>query len=179
MKDGNKNRLRSQDIHKIVDVFNHQTQLDRYSRMVPLEEIEKNDYNLNIPRYIDASEPEDIHDLSAHLSGGIPNGDLDALEAYWRVFPKMRADLFAPEREGYSKLIIDNCQLIIKGHSEFEAFAERTLALYTGWYEAHVAELKGIGVGDKPKVLIAMLSEDLLHRFAEADLLDRTISTRF
>jgi type I restriction enzyme M protein len=102
MKDGNKNRLRSQDIHKIVDVFNHQTKLDRYSRLVPLEEIEKNDYNLNIPRYIDASEPEDIHDLAAHLSGGIPNGDLDALEAYWQVFPQMRADLFAPEREGYS-----------------------------------------------------------------------------
>jgi type I restriction enzyme M protein len=108
MKDGNKNRLRSQDIHKIVDVFNHQTKLDRYSRLVPLAEIEKNDYNLNIPRYIDASEPEDLHDLAAHLSGGIPNGDLDALGAYWQVFPKLRADLFAPEREGYSKLIIVN-----------------------------------------------------------------------
>jgi type I restriction enzyme M protein len=143
MKDGNKNRLRSQDIHKIVDVFNHQTALDRYSRLVPLEEIEKNDYNLNIPRYIDASEPEDIHDLAAHLSGGIPNGDLDALAAYWQVFPQMRADLFAPEREGYSKLIIDNCQLIIKSHPEFEAFASRTLTLYTDWYAAHADTLKG------------------------------------
>jgi type I restriction enzyme M protein len=173
MKDGNKNRLRSQDIHKIVDVFNHQTKLDRYSRLVPLAEIEKNDYNLNIPRYIDASEPEDIHDLAAHLSGGIPNGDLDALEAYWQVFPQMRADLFAPEREGYSKLIINNCQLIIKSHPEFEAFADRTLALYTDWYAAHADTLKGIGPEVKPKALIATLSEDLLHRFTEADLLDR------
>ena len=113
MKDGNKNRLRSQDIHKIVDVFNHQTTLDRYSRMVPFSEIEKNDYNLNIPRYIDASEQEDLHDLSAHLNGGIPNGDLDALEAYWHVFPGMRQDLFAADREGYSQLIINNCQLIM------------------------------------------------------------------
>ena len=173
MKDGNKNRLRSQDIHKIVDVFNHQTKLDRYSRLVPLAEIEKNDYNLNIPRYIDASEPEDLHDLAAHLSGGIPNGDLDALGAYWQVFPKLRADLFAPEREGYSKLIIDNCQLIIKSHSEFTAFAERSLALYTAWDEAHREVLMSVAIGDKPKALIATLSEDLLHRFTEADLLDR------
>ncbi|WP_008317601.1 type I restriction-modification system subunit M [Leptolyngbya sp. PCC 6406] len=173
MKDGNKNRLRSQDIHKIVDVFNHQSELGRYSRLVPLAEIEKNDYNLNIPRYIDASEPEDLHDLAAHLRGGIPNGDLDALGAYWRVFPKLRADLFAPEREGYSQLIIDNCQLIIKSHPEFTAFAERSLALYTAWYEAHREALMGIAIGDKPKALITTLSEDLLHRFTEADLLDR------
>ena len=176
MKDGNKNRLRSQDIHKIVDVFNHQTELDRYSRMVPLEEIEKNDYNLNIPRYIDASEPEDIHDLMAHLSGGIPNGDLDVLEAYWQVFPQVRNALFAPgERPGYSQSLVEASQVkaTILNHSEFEAFAERTLALYTGWYGAHGAALKGINVGDKPKALIATLSEDLLHRFAEADLLDR------
>ena len=82
MKDGAKNRLRSQDIHKIVDVFNKQTEIERYSRMVPLAEIAdpKNDYNLNIPRYIDSSEPEDIQDLHAHLHGGIPERDLDALE---------------------------------------------------------------------------------------------------
>ena len=81
LKDGNKNRLRSQDIHKIVDVFNKQTELPRYSRMVPVAEIASpaNDYNLNIPRYIDSSELEDPQDLDAHLNGGIPNRDLDAL----------------------------------------------------------------------------------------------------
>ena len=81
LKDGNKNRLRAQDIHKIVDVFNHQIELPRYSRMVPVAEIASpaNDYNLNIPRYIDSSEPEDLHDLDAHLNGGIPNRDIDAL----------------------------------------------------------------------------------------------------
>ncbi|MEM6839948.1 MAG: type I restriction-modification system subunit M [Cyanobacteria bacterium P01_C01_bin.120] len=176
MKDGNKNRLRSQDIHKIVDVFNHQTALDRYSRMVPFAEIEKNDYNLNIPRYIDASEPEDIHDLAAHLSGGIPNGDLDALEAYWQVFPQVRNALFAPgDRPGYSQSLVDAGQVkaTILKHPEFEAFADRTLALYTDWYKAHAATLKSIDPGVKPKQLIATLSEDLLHRFTEADLLDR------
>ena len=81
LKDGNKNRLRAQDIHQIVDVFNRQRELPRYARMVPLAEIADpaNDYNLNIPRYIDSSEPEDLHDLDAHLNGGIPDRDIDAL----------------------------------------------------------------------------------------------------
>ena len=96
MKDGPKNRLRNQDIHKIVDVFTKQTEIARYSRMVPAAEIAdpKNDYNLNIPRYIDSSEPEDIQDLHAHLNGGIPNRDLDALAEYWDAFPQLRAQFF-------------------------------------------------------------------------------------
>ena len=96
LKDGNKNRLRAQDIHKIVSVFNAQTELPRYSRMVPISEIADlaNAYNLNIPRYIDASEPEDLHDLGAHLNGGIPDRDIDALDNYWQVFPTLRDTLF-------------------------------------------------------------------------------------
>jgi type I restriction enzyme M protein len=95
-KDGNKNRLRAQDIHKIVDVFTRQIELPRYSRMVPVNEIADpaNDYNLNIPRYIDSSEPEDLHDLEAHLRGGIPNRDIDDLSEYWDVFPTLRKALF-------------------------------------------------------------------------------------
>src|SRR5439155_12896808 len=102
MKDGNKNRLRSQDLHKIVDVFTKQLELPRYARMVSFAEIEANDYNLNIPRYIDSSEPEDLHDLNAHLNGGIPNSDIDALDRYWQVFPTLRPVLFkAGDRCGY------------------------------------------------------------------------------
>jgi len=80
-KDGNKNRLRAQDIHKIVDTFNRQLEIPKYSRLVPLAEIEANDHNLNLPRYIDSSEPEDLQDIEAHLKGGIPNRDLDGLAA--------------------------------------------------------------------------------------------------
>jgi type I restriction enzyme M protein len=176
MKDGNKNRLRSQDIHKIVDVFNHQIELPRYSRMVPFEEIEKNDYNLNIPRYIDSSEPEDLHDLNAHLNGGIPNADIDALHAYWQVFPNLRQTLFAPSgRSGYSKGLVATSQVkaTILNHPEFSDFADRSLLLYTDWRKDHDDRLKGIAISDKPKALIATLSEDLLSRFAEAELLSR------
>jgi type I restriction enzyme M protein len=98
IKDGNKNRLRAQDIHRIVDVFTKQIEVPRYSRMVPVSEIASpaNDYNLNIPRYIDSSDPEDLHDLDAHLNGGIPDRDIAALQPYWDVFPSLRNELFQP-----------------------------------------------------------------------------------
>src|SRR5467141_2419167 len=82
IKDGNKNRLRAQDIHRIVDTFTRQVEVPRYARMVPLSEIAdpKNDFNLNLPRYIDSTEPEDVQDIDAHLRGGIPDRDLNALE---------------------------------------------------------------------------------------------------
>ena len=97
IKDGNKNRLRAQDIHKIVDAFTNQLEIPKYSRMVPLAEISdpKNDFNLNLPRYIDSTEPEDMQDIDAHLRGGIPNRDIDELDRYWEVFPSVRATLFA------------------------------------------------------------------------------------
>lgn len=176
MKDGNKNRLRSQDIHKIVDVFNRQIELPRYSRMVGLEEIEKNDYNLNIPRYIDSSEPEDLHNLDAHLNGGIPDADIDALQAYWRVFPNLRKTLFTSNaRPGYSNSLVEANQVkaTILNHAEFTTFADRALSFYTDWRKDHDERLKGIAIADKPKQLITILSEDLLARFARADLLDK------
>src|ERR1700730_5326965 len=107
IKDGNKNRLREQDIHKIVDIFNRQVELPRYSRLVPVSEIAdaKNDYNLNLPRYIDSTEPEDVQDIDGHLRGGIPNRDLDALENFWQVMPSLRAALFKKaDRPGYCQL---------------------------------------------------------------------------
>ncbi len=173
IKDGNKNRLRSQDIHKIVDVFTRHTELKRYSRMVSFSEISDNDYNLNIPRYIDASEPEDLHDLSAHLSGGIPNADIDALNAYWQVFPTLRATLFKPAREGYSDSLIESQQVktTILEHPEFKTFAEKALAIFKQWQQQ--TQLKEIAIGDKPKALIYRLSESLLNDYAEADLLSK------
>jgi REP element-mobilizing transposase RayT len=98
MKDGPKNRLRNMDIHKIVDVFNRQLDVPKYARMVPFTEIEKNDYNLNLPRYIDSQTPEDLQDIEGHLKGGIPAADVDALQRYWAVCPNLKAMLFKPSR---------------------------------------------------------------------------------
>ena len=177
LKDGNKNRLRAQDIHRIVDVFTKQTEVSRYSRMVPLAEIANptNDYNLNIPRYVDASEPEDLHDLDAHLYGGIPNRDLDALSAYWSVFPSIRQALFAGNgRAGYSEARVEtqHVNAAILGHDEFESYRRRVATILDDWRAGHEPLLKGIGSDCNPKGVIHTLSEDLLARFAALPLLD-------
>ncbi|HBF09885.1 MAG: type I restriction-modification system subunit M [Gammaproteobacteria bacterium] len=173
MKDGNKNRLRSQDIHKIVDVFTKQIALPRYSRMVPLSEIASNDYNLNIPRYIDSSEAEDLHDLSAHLQGGIPNKDIDALDQYWQVFPSIRASLFAPARPGYTNALVKaaDVKTTILEHEEFKAFATASLAPFKQWCE--VVNLKEITPEDTPKNMIYSISEELLSRYADSALVSQ------
>ncbi|WP_454440813.1 type I restriction-modification system subunit M [Vibrio bathopelagicus] len=173
IKDGNKNRLRSQDIHKIVDVFTKGQELERFSRLVPIDEIAANDFNLNIPRYIDSSEPEDLHDLSAHLQGGIPNRDLDALERYWKVFPNIRATLFEPAREGYSNALVEASEVKnrILAHQEFKDFAQRSLKPFDVWVEQ--TQLKEIKQGDSPKELIFDISEQLLSRYVNSDLLSK------
>ena len=173
MKDGNKNRLRSRDLHKIVDVFNSQAKVTRYSRMVSMKEIAGNDYNLNIPRYIDASDPEDLHDLSAHLSGGIPNRDIDALEDYWRVFPGIRKTLFKPARKGYSDglLAASEVKPAILNHEEFKSFSKQAMRLFDKWTKQ--VALADIKKGESPKEIIHSISEALMATYAKSDLLDR------
>jgi len=173
IKDGNKNRLRSQDIHKIVDVFTKQLQLPRFSRTVPLSEIAGNDYNLNIPRYIDSSDPEDLHDLSAHLQGGIPQRDIDALQRFWQVFPSIRTTLFADHRPGYSKGLVDAAQVktTILNHPEFTTFAEQSLQPFQQWCQR--SALTEIKPGEHPKAIIHRISEDLLNAYATMPLLSK------
>lgn len=176
MKDGSKNRLRSQDIHKIVDTFTKQIETPRYSRMVPMSEISdpKNDFNLNIPRYVDSSEPQDLQDLSAHLHGGIPNVDLDALAPYWDAFPQLRSQLFKPNRPGYSDLIVDvsEVQQAILDSLEFQKFADEANAITEDWFKAHRGTLAAIDENTTPNELIAVFSDDLLARFKPVPLLD-------
>ncbi len=176
MKDGNKNRLRSRDIHKIVDVFTKQINAPGYARLVPLSEIEKNEYNLNIPRYIDSSEPEDIHDLTAHLNGGIPQRDIEALGDYWHVFPTLRHTLFAADgREGYymARVAPHLVKTTILNHPEFTLFAAHTLTLYHDWQGAYAGRLNGLTQGEDARLLIYELAEGLLARFAAAALVDK------
>lgn len=176
-KDGPKNRLREQDVHRIVDTF---TRLDKsdphYARMVPMEEIAnaKNNYNLNLPRYIDSTEPEDIQDIEGHLRGGIPERDLDALSNYWEVMPDIRSVLFKQFRPGYFQLSILHSQLkeTIFAHSEFTAFTTRATKLFTKWQAAAVSHLKGFAESAHPKPLIETIAEDLLTTFKTAPLLD-------
>jgi type I restriction enzyme M protein len=176
-KDGPKNRLREQDLHKIVDTFTRLDESDpRYARMVPVAEIAdpKNDYNLNLPRYIDSTEPEDLQDIDAHMRGGIPERDLDALSNYWKVMPGVRASLFGNTRPGYAalKLTIAEVKPAIFAHPEFTAFTTEARKLFTQWQTASVPLLKGLAKDGHPKPLIETAAEDLLATFKTAPLLD-------
>jgi type I restriction enzyme M protein len=180
-KDGNKNRLREQDIHRIVDVFTKQADAPRYARMVPLAEIAdpKNDFNLNLPRYIDSTESEDLQDIDGHLRGGIPERDLDALSAYWQVLPSVRGALFEPMdatggRPGYSRLKLPLAEVkpSILGHVEFAAFQQQATKGFADWRKATTLRLTGFDKDGHPKALIETIAEELLAAFSQAPLLD-------
>lgn len=176
-KDGPKNRLRDRDIHKIVDVFRRQDESDpHYARRVPLAEIAdpKNDYNLNLSRYIDSSEPEDLQDIEGHLRGGIPERDIAALSEYWQTMPELRATLFTPLRPGYVTLKppIGEVRSTIQQHAEFVAYQASVTAKFDAWQRANRPNLIGFAKDGHPKILIDALSQSLLDACKPLALLD-------
>ena len=174
IKDGPKNRLRAQDLHRIVDTFRKGDTVPRYARLVGLDEIEKNDYNLNLPRYIDSSEPEDLQDIEGHLKGGIPQADVDALHAYWSVCPDLKAALFTPNRSGYVDLAVDKnaIKTTIYSHPQFAAFISKMNTHFTAWRNGVAPTLRVLQPGCHPKDIITQLSESLLAHYANQPLID-------
>jgi len=176
-KDGNKNRLRARDIHKIVDTFTKQLEIPKYSRIVPVSDISdsKNDYNLNIPRYIDSPEIEDLQDIDGHLNGGIPNKDINDLDKYWVVYPSLKKILFKQQREGYSVLNIEPLMVkkTIFEHPEFTSYSKNIESIFNLWKTKNTTILKEIKIGSKPKKIIFDLSEDLLNSFKDTKLIDK------
>ncbi|MFY2763539.1 N-6 DNA methylase [Arenimonas sp. MALMAid1274] len=175
IKEGPKNRLREQDIHKIVDVFTRQDGSDpRYGRMVGFHEIEKNNWNLNLPRYIDGQQAEDRQDIEGHLKGGIPVADIDALQPYWEVCPKLRIAMFKPNRKGYVNLAVDKAAIkfTIYGHAQFTAFVDGMNAHFKQWRDAEAKRLKALKPGFHPKELIHALAERLLDHYRDRPLMD-------
>lgn len=176
IKDGNRNRLREQDIHKIVTVFNGQIELDKYSRFVPNDEIKvTNEYNLNIPRYIDSGEPEDLQDINAHLNGGIPAVDIENMAEFWKVYPSMKAMLFKPLRDGYYQPVIEKDDVVgaITSDAEFISHANMVDGAYSAWKEMVTPKLMNLSQGDEPKAIIRELSESLLSAFSDVPLIDK------
>ena len=181
MKDGPKNRLRERDIHRIVDTFTTQDASDpRYARMVGVDEIEKNEFNLNLPRYIDSSSPEDQQDIDAHLNGGIPEADVLApqtLSRYWAVCPALQTDLFKPRRPGYLDLIATPYCIkgVIHAHPEFLAFTRAMNAHFDVWQAGAAQRLRSLAPGFHPKALIHELAESLLDHYEHQPTAERLI----
>jgi type I restriction enzyme M protein len=177
VKDGNKNRLQAKDIHKIVDTFEKQLDIPKFSRMTPLSEIsnEKNGYNLNISRYIDNQEEDDIQDIEGHLKGGIPEYDIDNLEKYWKIYPSIKKLLFSPLRDGYVKLNVEKSEIksTIFEHDEFKKYLDELNKAFDSWKFSNVPLLEKIKIGSKPKELIHLISEDILEKYSKFFLIDK------
>ena len=174
LKDGPKNRLRNMDIHKIVDVFNKTLDVPKYSRMVPFSEIEENEFNLNLPRYIDSQTSEDMQDIAGHLQGGIPASDVDSLKRYWAICPELRHSLFKENRPGYLDLAVEKSTIksVIYEHPEFASFIADMNAHFAVWRDTSAATLKELQAGCHPREIIAQLSEGLLAHYADKPLID-------
>lgn len=173
-KDGPKNRLRAQDIRKIVDAFKGRLDIPGYSRTVSYEEMEKNEFNLNLPRYIDSQQAEDIQDIDGHLNGGIPERDVEALAPYWAVCPNLKAALFRESRPGYFALAVEKEAIkpTIFEHPEFALFTAGMNAYFEEWKRGRAARLKALEKNFLPKDLISELSQDLLIHYAGRPLID-------
>lgn len=178
IKDGNKNRLREQDIHKITDVFNKQTVILGFSRLVTISEIvdPKNDFSLNITRYIDNQKEEDIQDIEAHLLGGIPNEDIEDLKQYWEVYPSLKKELFLDnKRPNYSNLKIakEEIKQTIFNHPEFVSFSKEMDKLFNDWKIKNTIFLKELTAGIKPKKVIHSISEAILTTYTSKALMNK------
>ena len=160
VKDGNKNRLRERDVYKIVTTFNEQIIDDpHYARFVPYDEIKgknKNNYNLNISRYIDSGIVEDLQSIEAHLKGGIPASDIDSMAVYWRIFSELRNKLFSSLREGYYQLNVpkEEVRELIYSDAEFTDYAQKIGDAFTAWCETVDEKLRDLTEDDNPKQLI-------------------------
>lgn len=177
VKDGNKNRLRERDIYKIVTTFNEQITDDpHYARFVPMSEITgKNDYNLNISRYIDSGISEDLQSIEAHLKGGIPAYDVDGMERYWSVFGLLKNKLFSVLRDGFYQLNVSKGEVrpLIHEDEEFSSYADKIDNAFVAWRSAVDQELRNINAYVNAKDLIVRLAEQILIQFEGVELIDK------
>ena len=176
IKDGDKNRLREQDIYKIVTTFNSMIEVSGFSRFVPFDEIiNKNSYNLNIPRYIGSTEKEDLQSIEAHLYGGIPQDDIDNIPHFWNVFPNLKNQIFGEYSKGFYKLLIqkDDVHKTISENIEFLEYNKKVNNTYNEWKKIANPVLTNLNSTDSNKEIILNLSEEILEKFSKLELLDK------
>ncbi|MER2021299.1 MAG: type I restriction-modification system subunit M [Stenotrophomonas sp.] len=172
-KEGKNNKLRASDIKKIVDTVNGRVSVPHYSRLVPKTELQANDYNLNIPRYVDSSEPAERWDLYASMFGGIPMDELDALADFWNAFPGLRATLFADNRTPYVAPQVEDLAHATREHAEVKRYGQAfstAFADFTPWLRGELIEqMLTLSVPRQE----AVISAALFDRLAPLPLIDR------
>lgn len=175
VKDGNMNRLREEDIQRIVDTWEAWVDVPHYARFVPQEEIEKNDYNLNIPRYIEARDTEIVQNIEAHLKGGLPKHDIEQLSDYWKALPTLKDELVKEQGNGYYAWAVSREQIdgIINDNEDYQT-QQATLKHHcrTDFMEQWQETIYDLAESsEKPKALIERMGQSIRNLFGEGNLL--------
>lgn len=176
VKDGNKNRLRERDIKKIVDYFMSFDESDpTFGRFVTFKEIENNEWNLNIPRYI-SNDETDHHNITAHLKGGIPQHDIDLMNNYWHIFHGLKEELFKEYTPGFVELNVPQDEIIstINKNKAYVDFKEKVKKSFDEWKNSNYTALSNIRQNEtKPKEFIDLIGQNLLDTFSNIHLIDK------
>ncbi|MGN0748472.1 MAG: type I restriction-modification system subunit M [Christensenellales bacterium] len=141
VKAGKNNKLQASDIKKIVDTFVKRENIEKYSKVVSKEEIRANEYNLNIPRYVDSSEEQESWDIYASMFGGIPNEEINKLHLYWSAFPELKKELFKCENESYSSLAVEDIKMTIENNANVKDFNSNFVSAFSSFGDYLKSEL--------------------------------------
>lgn len=173
MKEGKNNKLRASDIKRIVDVVTARESVCKFSRVVSRGEIRKNDYNLNIPRYVDSSEEAESWDIYASMFGGLPISEIDKLDKYWKAFPLLREELFENNSKGYCQLARNDIKKSIKEHSDVKNFEKKFQKAFQS-FDKYLYDKLIVNINDSSILKSEeMLSEEMFKRLEDIPLIDK------
>ena len=172
VKEGKNNKLRACDIKRITDTIKNRTTIDKFSRVVSRDEIRSNDYNLNIPRYVDSSEKSESWDIYASMFGGIPNSEINELKEIWKVFPSLKNQLFKASNEQYSSFNTNNLKELVNNNLEVKEFINK----YNQSLSGFDTTLKEMLIDNANDLNIAqastIISDELFNRLKPLALID-------
>lgn len=180
-KEGKNNKLRASDIKRITDTVINRLEIPKYSKLVSREEIRQNDYNLNIPRYVDSSEAAESWDIYASMFGGIPKAELAALDDYWKAFPNLQEALFEASDTPYTQLTTDNIKEAIRSHADVVAFENSFADAFAGFpaYLHHelIEQAEQVAISKEEniisdKIFTQLSGIPLVDKYAAFQLLD-------
>ena len=173
IKVGKNNKLRASDIKKIVDVVVNREDVDKFSRVVSRDEIRTNDYNLNIPRYVDSSDAAESWDIYASMFGGLPVSEIDELKEYWLAFPSLRQELFENTSAEYCKLTVAEIKKAITEHRDVKAFENGYSSALAGFdtylYDELIGKMTQLNISKTE----AVLSKNIFERLSAIPLVDK------
>ncbi len=172
-KAGKTNKLRASDIKRIVDAVTTRETIPKFSRKVERQEIRENDYNLNIPRYVDSSEAEESWDILATMAGGIPNAEIDSLQDFWSAFPGLREALFITDEFPYTTLRAEDIAEVINTHADIMAFRQGFDTCFADFGDDLRQSLLSHIQSPETEISEEQVSSNIVSRLASVPLVDR------